>query len=64
MKDLSKVLLSLVVGAAAGVAAGLLLAPDKGENTRKKVKDSFNDLSAKAKKALRKEKEIKDEEPA
>jgi gas vesicle protein len=64
MKDLSKVLLSLIVGAAAGVAAGLLLAPDKGENTRKKVKDSFNDLSEKAKKALRKEKEIKDEESA
>ena len=75
MKDLSKVLLSFIVGALAGAAVGLLLAPDKGKNTRKKIKDSINDLSAKAKdtiddlsekakNTLRKEKVVKDKEPA
>lgn len=75
MKNSSKVLLSFIVGALSGVAAGLLLAPDKGKNTRKKIKDSIDDLSEKAKdsitdlsekakKTFRKEKEIKDNEPA
>jgi len=64
MKDLSKVLLSFIVGAAAGAATGLLLAPDKGENTRKKVKESVNDLSEKAKKAFHRVKEDKTDEPA
>ena len=49
MKDFSKVMLSFVVGALAGAAAGILLAPDKGKNTRKKVKKSMDDLSKKAK---------------
>ncbi|WMJ74490.1 YtxH domain-containing protein [Cytophagaceae bacterium ABcell3] len=32
----------LLIGMAAGAVAGLLLAPDKGENTRKVLKDKFN----------------------
>ena len=49
MKDLSKVMLSFIVGALAGAAAGILLAPDKGKNTLKKVKDSIDNLSEKVK---------------
>jgi gas vesicle protein len=49
MKDFSKVMLSFIVGALAGAATGILLAPDKGKITRKKIKDSINDLSEKAK---------------
>jgi len=75
MKDLSKVMLSFIVGALAGAATGILLAPDKGKNTRKKIKDSIDDfsaktkdsisdLSAKAKKTFSKEKLVKDAEPA
>jgi gas vesicle protein len=75
MKDFSKVMLSFIVGALAGAATGILLAPDKGRNTRKKIKnsiddlsakakDSINDLSAKAKRTFNKEKVVKDAEPA
>ena len=75
MKDFSKVMLSFIVGALAGTATGILLAPDKGKNTRKKIKDSIDDLSAKAKesiddlgekakKTFSKEKVAKDAEPA
>ena len=52
MKDFSKVILSFIVGALAGAAAGVLLAPDKGKNTRKKVKKSIDDLSQKAKDSM------------
>ena len=36
----SKVLLSLLAGATAGVVAGLLLAPDSGKNSRATLKSS------------------------
>jgi gas vesicle protein len=36
----SKVLLSLLAGATAGVVAGLLLAPDSGKNSRASLKNS------------------------
>lgn len=75
MKNSSRILLSFIVGALAGAATGILLAPDKGKNTRKvikdsidelseKAKDSINDLSEKAKKTFRKEQTIKDNTPA
>jgi len=54
MKDLSKVLISFIVGALAGAAAGLLLAPEKGEVTRKKIKDTVTDLNEKAQKTFKK----------
>lgn len=37
-----EVLLSIVAGAAIGVGVGILIAPDKGSKTRKKIKDKFN----------------------
>ena len=41
MNDNSKLLLALAAGAAAGFVAGILLAPDKGSETREKIKDSL-----------------------
>lgn len=37
-----KLAVGLLAGAAAGAIAGVLLAPDKGKNTRKKVSDTAN----------------------
>lgn len=34
---------ALVAGAAIGLAAGILIAPDKGSETRRKIKDSVQD---------------------
>lgn len=52
MKTASRILLSFIVGALAGAATGILLAPDKGKVTRKKMQDSINDLSKKAKETI------------
>jgi gas vesicle protein len=43
MSTKSKVILGLVGAAAAGVIVGLLLAPEKGTDMRKKVKDTAGD---------------------
>lgn len=48
-KNVSKILLSFLAGAAAGAALGILLAPDKGTNTRQKIKDKFEDIGDKIK---------------
>jgi gas vesicle protein len=49
MNNAGRVLLGFVAGAAAGAIAGVLMAPDSGDNTRKKIadksdkfKDDFN----------------------
>lgn len=44
----SKVILSFLAGAAAGTALGILLAPEKGETTRHKIKEQFDDIGEKA----------------
>jgi YtxH-like protein len=44
MSNSSKVLLGLVVGAAIGGALGILLAPDKGSETRRKIAEKGSDL--------------------
>src|SRR4028119_452252 len=45
--DNQSTLLSFLIGAAAGVAAGLLLAPYSGTESRKKIAQSANDLAGK-----------------
>ncbi|MCJ8209164.1 YtxH domain-containing protein [Mucilaginibacter sp. RS28] len=49
MKDQSKVIAALLIGAAAGAAIGLLLAPESGSELREDIADYVNDLFDKAK---------------
>ena len=44
MSESSDNLLAFLLGAVVGAAAALLLAPEKGEVTRKKIKKSFDEL--------------------
>ena len=44
MKADSKVLLGLFAGAALGAIAGILFAPDKGSETRKKISKNTSDM--------------------
>lgn len=44
MSNTSDTLLAFLVGATVGGIAALLLAPEKGEVTRKKIKEGFNEL--------------------
>jgi len=45
MKNGSKSIIALFAGLAAGVALGILLAPEKGSETREKLADSLKDLT-------------------
>lgn len=51
MKDVSKVMLLLAVGYAAGAVTGILFAPDKGEKTRKKIRSKAEELGEDIEKA-------------
>ncbi len=43
MSSTTKIVLGLLAAAAAGAAAGILLAPEKGSITRQRIKDNFNE---------------------
>jgi gas vesicle protein len=43
MNTTTKVIIGLTVAAAAGAAVGMLLAPEKGSDLQKKIKDGAND---------------------
>ena len=54
MAKTANVLLGLAAGTAIGVGLGILFAPDKGKNTREKIKDSVSDKAEKLKEQLEK----------
>ncbi len=43
-KNTQNVLAGILLGAAVGLLAGVLVAPDKGKNTRKRIKRKAEDL--------------------
>lgn len=47
-KNNSGLLVGAILGTAAGLVAGILLAPDEGKETRKKIKRKANDFKDKA----------------
>lgn len=55
-----KVIAAFLAGAAAGASLGLLLAPEKGEETRIKLKKTFDELGEKAQEAYLKAQEAYD----
>ena len=54
MAKTANVLLGLAAGTAIGVGLGILFAPDKGKNTREKIKDSVSEKAEKLKEQLEK----------
>lgn len=48
MSNTSNTLLGLMVGSIIGVGIGILIAPDSGANTRKKLKKGAHDVAEKA----------------
>jgi gas vesicle protein len=52
MSKTSDTLLAFLIGAVAGGVAGILLAPDKGSETRRKLRQGAGDMYAKGEKIL------------
>ncbi len=64
MSDSFKVLFGMIIGAAAGVVTGVLIAPTSGKETREKVQDKTVELLEGIKDLLAKEGEKAAEEAA
>lgn len=52
MANNGKIIIALASGAALGAALGILFAPDKGDKTRKKIKDGYKNLEKDVKSKL------------
>jgi len=52
MNDTGKIILAFAAGALAGAIAGVLLAPDKGSETRRKMAEGIKDQLCKGKEKL------------
>lgn len=48
----SRIVLGLLAGAAAGAIAGILFAPGKGSETRKRISKATNDMSGNLKRKI------------
>jgi len=46
MTNSNKIILGLVGAAAVGIAIGILLAPEKGSDARKKIAETANDIAS------------------
>ncbi|MCK9402704.1 MAG: YtxH domain-containing protein [Chitinophagaceae bacterium] len=57
MKSTGKILAAVLAGAAIGAVVGILLAPDKGSETRKKISEEGKRLADDVKDKFRKGKE-------
>jgi gas vesicle protein len=55
MNNNTKLILALVGGAAVGAVLGVLFAPDKGSETRRKIFDTAKDLASTLEKKMRHE---------
>jgi gas vesicle protein len=56
------ILTGMIAAAAVGILVGTLFAPDKGSETRRKIRDTADDLADKVKKGLRRNKATGDME--
>ncbi|CEN35240.1 YtxH domain-containing protein [Capnocytophaga cynodegmi] len=52
MTKTGNILLALATGVAIGTGVGILFAPDKGKDTRKKIKNSVDEKTSKLKKKM------------